>query len=672
MPWPFLQMSESNSNTPITFEPAFRQARSYSQFRAAASELPSITAGESPVESVDAYESDWAPSNLGIHEADKATWRASLALLTDLHLQGWRVLVSKQQVLLERPSVGRGDEERERRQVQLAVKRSDQLSRGSVRAFISKMEMPGMGMGQRTITDLVADGDELARSLYEWDGSDDRIPIVPELVPVVTGKRCPHTGFLLTDIWRYFRHTWTSPYESVPGRSLLLLVRDTARENHPVMGIAALASAAVKQKRRDAYIGWTLRETTEIVRSSLKRRWKHWIERTLKSMWAETYLDDLVADSIITSSQIESCGSVEVERLRQESRASREEHQRQPDRGELDTGTPKVDSDWMRRSVSPLFRSKRCEKLAMLADLWALHESLAATRSRKYAEQLIETRDGQTLLDQVVRLSKARLVGTAIADLSVCGAVAPYNEIVGGKLVALLAVSEAARQAYRERYQNQASIIASSVAGRKIVREAELVFVGTSSLYGVRPNQYDSLSMPVSDESDNALALKYKYLGQSEGYGSLHIRQRTKARLQEFMEADGRSGWRANNIFGEGANPNMRALREAIGELGLDANELLQHSQPRAMYGVRLATNVTEYLLGLDSSAEYIKRRYSRGSDTDAIAAYWWSRWASRRAIDPQVHEKIRKHSLAYPISHGAVLNLPRTDANAPSMFADL
>src|SRR5690606_33044272 len=133
-----------------------------------------------------------------------------------------------------------------------------------------------------------------------------------------------------------------------------------------------------------------------------------------------------------------------------------------------------------------------CQKLAMLGQLWILHRQLEGVRSTKYAHQLTDATNGQLLLDQMLRLAKAKLVGTAIADLAVCGAVPPYNELVGGKLVALLAVSEAARTAYRKRYQDQPSVIASSVAGRSVVRSADLVFVGTSSLYGVRPNQYDT------------------------------------------------------------------------------------------------------------------------------------------------------------------------------------
>jgi hypothetical protein len=37
-----------------------------------------------------------------------------------------------------------------------------------------------------------------------------------------------------------------------------------------------------------------------------------------------------------------------------------------------------------------------------------------------------------------MRQAKASRVGTTIADLTVCGAVPPYNEILGGKLVAAM------------------------------------------------------------------------------------------------------------------------------------------------------------------------------------------------------------------------------------------
>jgi hypothetical protein len=46
---------------------------------------------------------------------------------------------------------------------------------------------------------------------------------------------------------------------------------------------------------------------------------------------------------------------------------------------------------------------------------------------------------------------------------------------------------------YRNRYHRAPSVIASSMAGRPICRPAELVFIGTTSLYGQRPSQYDRI-----------------------------------------------------------------------------------------------------------------------------------------------------------------------------------
>jgi hypothetical protein len=82
-------------------------------------------------------------------------------------------------------------------------------------------------------------------------------------------------------------------------------------------------------------------------------------------------------------------------------------------------------------------------------------------------------------------------VGNAIADLTVCGAVAPYNELLGGKLVAMLMASPEVREEYHRRYSSTPSIIASSMAGKPVRRPLDLVFISTTSLYGQRPNQYD-------------------------------------------------------------------------------------------------------------------------------------------------------------------------------------
>ena len=50
-------------------------------------------------------------------------------------------------------------------------------------------------------------------------------------------------------------------------------------------------------------------------------------------------------------------------------------------------------------------------------------------------------------------------------ELNVCGAIPPYNEILGGKLVALLATSPQVIHDYKERYESKPSEIASRLKG---------------------------------------------------------------------------------------------------------------------------------------------------------------------------------------------------------------
>ncbi len=130
-------------------------------------------------------------------------------------------------------------------------------------------------------------------------------------------------------------------------------------------------------------------------------------------------------------------------------------------------------------------------------------------------------------------------------------------------------------------------------------------------------------------------------------------------------------GPRANNVFGEGANPRMRALRESIEALGLPATSILRHGQSKCVYGVRLASNVRDYLLRLDREPDYLFADSGLGS-SDAIARYWYERWVRPRLKGTDLLERVRRHSLARPVRHGARVELPELDTGQLSLFADL
>ena len=68
---------------------------------------------------------------------------------------------------------------------------------------------------------------------------------------MVTNKKDSLTGYWLSDIWRYFRYTWSIPYKTMPGRNIYYLVRDALQPYHPIIGIFALGNSVLNLTVRD-------------------------------------------------------------------------------------------------------------------------------------------------------------------------------------------------------------------------------------------------------------------------------------------------------------------------------------------------------------------------------------------------------------------------------------
>jgi len=139
-----------------------------------------------------------------------------------------------------------------------------QLEHPATVDFIRRMEQPHQQAKHQSIRLLIADGTELVNRLQNVVALTEAeqenalsVAVRPYLQLVNSEQRDQFTGIRLGDVWRYFRHTWSIPSMSIPGRQLLYLVRDAAHPNHSVMGIAALSNAAMQLGVRDVYIGWT-------------------------------------------------------------------------------------------------------------------------------------------------------------------------------------------------------------------------------------------------------------------------------------------------------------------------------------------------------------------------------------------------------------------------------
>jgi hypothetical protein len=585
-------------------------------------------------------------------------WAEAIAEVTvDLYEQGWRISYENKHLWGLRPS---SDATREALRARFVARRDQQLSEPSVRAFVESMEAWRLFRGKRvSVITLLRDGRDLVERISQ---SGLNQAIRPYLQFVTPTARCEHTGLRLQDIWRYFRHTWANPYESIPGRSLQIVVRDASAPNHPIIGISAVSSAAVRLGGRDRYIGW---DTEQVLVKFEKRDPAFvfsWAQSVVDDAIDELYVVDFVRDNLLPADaslwRREHCAA-----LLDLASKSREMHHRLASAVEYKAAL-KGEEGWAAKAELPLFQAKRAAELASLIEL---KECL-----RRVAGQ-IESAPPVPLdkasLRRIIRIARSKTVGTEIADLTLCGAIAPYSHLAAGKLVAMLSVSPPVIEEYQKRYKSAAGIIASSMAGRPIHRAARLCFVGTSSLYGKRPNQYDRLAIPAPILGGAAKTfIRFNHISDAtseatRGLGTFQFAPRTLEAITRYVSAH-RGGWRVKNVFGEGTSSKLRGLREGFEQLDLEPELLMTHGIEKNLYGVALASNVAEYLLAFDSDVKWLFDPAKADEAVLRISEWWTTRWAGARGSREDILLRIRRETLIHPIRHAGRVPVVRTQAD--------
>ncbi len=644
--------------------PLAKNTRASKRFAAYAKCLQQATRKTDPIKKTMMLRSTVLDDVRTLPESHQAAFRACALLITDLSLQQWKLRISRENdVRVAPPPICRSRESsRALIRAQELIKRDAQLARPSVRDFILSMERKRLFNDQfMSIFDLMRDGQELAEKLRNsrvTNNGNSLSSVIKPYVQFVDAKtRCNYTGLRLMDIWRYFRHTWTNQYTSVPGRTMMMLVRDAAAPNHPVMGIASLSSPVIQISERDKWIGWHPATFLERIQTHPTAKLARWLASTVDQAVDEVYKADLLRDKLITRWRLEHPTEDTIRRLRAYALTQKKRHLRYARRSDFKKNGKEDQqrrSYWIRQARTPLFRSKRASSLADLLDIRTqLQHHFGSKFSASNLKSLSETNKGRRLIGKVVRKAKGDRVGVAMADITACGAIQPYNAILVGKLVSMLAVSPAVVAEYKRRYRNSVSQIASSMAGRPIVRKPELVYLGTTSLYGNGSSQYNRVKIPAEvlggNRNDN---LVYRDLGHSVSFGTSQFSDDTVEALVECMRQS-TYGERVHSIFGEGVSPRLRKVREGLDLLRLPTRVLLQHGRRRSVYGVVLARNSRDYLIGIDRRAKYIFPVKNTRS-VEAIAAWWCHRWLSSRIQSDDVLSQVAKHVHVHPMRHGA------------------
>jgi hypothetical protein len=616
---------------------------------------------------------------------DKLGLIASASVFADLIDQGWLIKTNrKARIVAHRPSDN--DQEirvHKRRRYQAA--RDAQLRKPATRAFIERMERGVLtSTGRHSIFSLMRDGRhlqfEIAGALSGSSGKTLADVVRPYIQFVHSAPTCAITGLELQDIWRYFRHTWSNPYESVPGRSMLFLVRDGAAPNHPIMGIGAISSAAVQLDSRDRFIGWLGEDVIAECQRNPNPEYVDWALATVDKVLKGFYRQDFLEKGLLPAKLPKLLSKQAIAKLQKLAGHSRDEHYSRAEARLNKAGgnaSGVAAADWLRFARSPLFTFKRAREIAALFETRnTLQVSWNGVSKTRRLEVLLASSAGRAAFLKVVRLARSMTVGTEIADLTVCGAVPPYNAFLGGKLVALLATSPEVVFEYKRRYQSVPSIIASSMAGRAVVRPANLVFIGTTSLYGERPNQYDRAAYPCDIVGGpRGESVRYRYLTSQErnrtsGVGTFQFGRDTKIAIEKYLSST-TNGRRVNNVFGEGTSPKLRSLRDGLNALGISSDEMLQHGIEKVVYGAALVSNCSRYLLRLEDTPQYIFSLDEPQASTEKIAQYWFERWASARMRRSETEQKLLAHTLVRPIRHGARVVLPSDDEDQLSFRVD-
>lgn len=184
------------------------------------------------------------------------------------------------------------------------------------------------------------------------------------------------------------------------------------------------------------------------------------------------------------------------------------------------------------------------------------------------------------------------------------GALPPYNDILGGKLVALLMTSDVIRNKFHNKYKNQKTILQK----RKL--PARLLFITTTGAYG-KSSVYFRLKFNGEEVA--------KFIGYTQGSGTFHI---PNALYEDLVSYLAKRGVDVKRGYGSGPSRKLRLIDQALQHLGFTNGAT--HGVQRAVYLFPLARN-------LNSVIKENKRPVWFRRDIEEMTDFWKERWALPR-----------------------------------------
>lgn len=219
-----------------------------------------------------------------------------------------------------------------------------------------------------------------------------------------------------------------------------------------------------------------------------------------------------------------------------------------------------------------------------------------------------------------------------VMDAYVLGAVPPYNQLLGGKVVAALLRTREIFDDFQQVYGEREGVIS------KQVKVARLAAITTTSSMG-RSSVYNRVKLGES--------CYLKPIGYSSGYGHFHIPDKLFQDLRDYLRKEEHS-YADEHAFGQGPNWRMRVTRTALDKIGMRSN-LMMHGVKREVFICETAKNTCAFLRGEDAELDIGDLK-----SVEQVSALACRRWLLPRAVRRPDYQQWTKQDLIQLISMSA------------------
>jgi hypothetical protein len=196
-----------------------------------------------------------------------------------------------------------------------------------------------------------------------------------------------------------------------------------------------------------------------------------------------------------------------------------------------------------------------------------------------------------------------------VMDAYVLGAVPPYSSLLCGKLVALMALSNEVRAAFRRRYSHRETLIEKKIPPAQLVLLTTTSALGKSSVYNrIRNSGFDY----------------WTGIGFTKGSGDFHFSNGMYGRIRDFVISNCQPTAK-HSAWGTGYRNKREVIRKCLSSIGLSQG-LVYHGIEREIFAAPLGRDAVKYLRGEVSRPVLYDWR------AKDLAAMFLKRWLLPRA----------------------------------------